>query len=153
MFSLVIKSYYKIALLGQMHYKYIRCNSYSFSLCLNFHCNLTIRFTSNCCSDYSWIIVKLKNSLFTVTSTLDCITQLNVNCTARSQWKVDTTEKLYIFEVWTRLLNYHTFTTLIIILAQLHWRLHYFSFYLEVSVSLQIFWKKDTIIATVWAPL
>ena len=64
MFNLVIKSYNKIALLGHMHYKYIRCNFYSFSLCLNFHCNLTIRFISNCCSDYSWIIVKLKNSFF-----------------------------------------------------------------------------------------
>ena len=64
MFSLVIKTYNKIALLGHMHYKYIRCNFYSFSLCLNFHCNLTIRFTSNCCSDYSWIIVKLKNRFF-----------------------------------------------------------------------------------------
>ena len=71
-----------------LHCKYIRCNFYSFSLCPNFHCNLTVQFTINCCSKYSWIIVKLIYSSFTVTSTLDYIRQSNVNHTVRLQWKV-----------------------------------------------------------------
>ena len=33
-------------------------------MCPNFHCNLTVRFTFNCCSKYSWIIVKLIYSYF-----------------------------------------------------------------------------------------
>ena len=33
-------------------------------MCPNFHCNLTVRFTFNCCSKYSWIIVKLIYSFF-----------------------------------------------------------------------------------------
>ena len=33
-------------------------------MCPNFHCNLTVRFTSNYCSKYSWIIVKLIYSFF-----------------------------------------------------------------------------------------
>ena len=57
-------------------------------MCPNFHCNLTVRFTFNCCSKYSGIIVKLIYSFFTVTSTLNCIKQLNVNHTVRLQWKV-----------------------------------------------------------------
>ena len=52
-------------------------------MCPNFHCNLTVRFTLNCCSKHSGIIVKLIYSFFTVTSTLDCIRQLIVN---RVQW-------------------------------------------------------------------
>ena len=54
---------------------------YSFQLCPYFHCNLTVRFTFNPCSKYSRIIVKLIYSFFSVTSTLDCIWQLNVKCT------------------------------------------------------------------------
>ncbi len=46
------------------HCKYISCNFYSLLLCPNFQCNLTLQFTFNCCSDYGWIIVKLKNSFF-----------------------------------------------------------------------------------------
>ena len=41
------------------HCKYIRCNFYSFWMCPTFHCNHTLRFTSNFCSKYSGIIVKL----------------------------------------------------------------------------------------------
>ena len=33
-------------------------------MCPNFHCNLTVRFTFNCCSKYSCIIVKLIYSFF-----------------------------------------------------------------------------------------
>ena len=33
-------------------------------MCPNFHCNLTVWFTFNCCSNYSWIIVKLIYSFF-----------------------------------------------------------------------------------------
>ena len=59
-------------------------------MCLNFHCNLTVHFTFNFCSKYSWIIVKPIYSFFTVTSTLDCIRQLNVNCTQNYSGKWDT---------------------------------------------------------------
>ena len=40
-----------------------------------FHRNLTVLFSSNCCSKYSGIIVKLIYSFFTVTFTLDWIRQ------------------------------------------------------------------------------
>ena len=35
------------------HCKCIQCNFYSFDMCSTFHCNLTVLFTSNCCSKYS----------------------------------------------------------------------------------------------------
>ena len=40
----------------------LQCNFYSFWMCPNFHCNLTVRFTFNCSSKYSWIIVWLIHS-------------------------------------------------------------------------------------------
>ena len=39
-------------------------------MCPTFHCNLTVRFTFNCCSKYNGC--KLVYSFFTVTSILDC---------------------------------------------------------------------------------
>ena len=41
-----------------IHCIYIQCNFYSFKMCPTFHCNLTVWFTFNCCSNYSRIIVK-----------------------------------------------------------------------------------------------
>ena len=47
-----------------LHCKDIQSNLYSFQMCPNFHCNLTVWFTFNCCSKYSWIIVKLIYSFY-----------------------------------------------------------------------------------------
>ena len=85
---------------SELHCKYIQCNFYSFEMCPNFHCNLTVWFTFNCCSKYSWIIADLQ--FFTVTSTLDCIRQLNVNPTVTLQWKMGHNSKLRMFAVQLR---------------------------------------------------
>ena len=42
-----------------LHCKDIQSNLYSFQMCPNFHCNLTVQFTFNCYSKYNQITVKL----------------------------------------------------------------------------------------------
>ena len=51
-------------LLKHLHFYIVLCTAntytvYAFSMCLTFHCNSTVLLTSNCCSKYSGINVKL----------------------------------------------------------------------------------------------
>ena len=64
-----------------LHCKYIQCNFYSFKMCPTFHCNLTVRFTFNCCSKYSRIIV----NWFTVFKLADRMRSMRTNGASKNQ--------------------------------------------------------------------
>ena len=64
-----------------IHCKYIQCNFYSFKMCPTFHCNLTVRFTFNCCSKYSRIIV----NWFTVFKLADRMRSMRTNGASKNQ--------------------------------------------------------------------
>ena len=69
-YDLVLTKAFKkiIWLVLHQHCKYIQCNFYSSWLGPNFHCNLPVLFTFNCCSKWKKVNTDLQS--FTVTSTL-----------------------------------------------------------------------------------
>ena len=89
-YDLVLTKAFKkiIWLVLHQHCKYIQCNFYSSWLGPNFHCNLPVLFTFNCCSKYSWIIVKLI-TVFYCNFYIGLNKAINVKRRARLQWKVD----------------------------------------------------------------